>query len=341
MNKIFLFSTCCIVIVLNLHAQNTTNEGIDESNVHSQKEWFPIGAEWYYEWGNSMNSFMPIYKRQYFVEKDTVIEGKTCRIINGENNQYMGITKYIVYEENGIVYYYFNNGFRKIYDFSVNEGDTVEFEFLASVNYTSSELDTTLIVPCLIEKITSKFVNGIELKEVHASCSSTIYVYLGSWYPLPVFGNYQYLEKVGCESPGKAHEGFIPFIVNMGIALLPEETYRFRCYHDAEIDYMADWWKLQNKPCDYEFRVSNSTIDYSKKAIKVYPNPVIDRLTVSGEAGQTRKVTIVLYDAVGRVVMEKKEHLPCELFTGEMPQGIYYINIFDDTLLLTSKIIKL
>ena len=143
-------------------------------SVHSQREWFPIGAEWHFEWGHEWSHLFPSsvwpVHRYYVVEKDTVVEGKTCRLIrDGENN------KEIVYEENGCVYYYFNDKFRKIYDMTVNEGDVVEFEFKTLSKYSSNMLlDTTITVPCRIEKISSKIVDGVELKVIRSSYTVSV-----------------------------------------------------------------------------------------------------------------------------------------------------------------------
>ena len=52
-------------------------------DICSQGEWFPIGAEWYYEWRNTI---APVLKRHYVVEKDTLVNGKSCRLIRSKNN---------------------------------------------------------------------------------------------------------------------------------------------------------------------------------------------------------------------------------------------------------------
>ncbi len=89
--------------------------------MHSQVEMFPIGAEWHYEIGD----IQPPYGNYHhsIVEKDTIVAGKTGRLVVADNGN-----KEIVYEDSGRVYYFFKDKFRKIYDFNVKEGDTVEFE---------------------------------------------------------------------------------------------------------------------------------------------------------------------------------------------------------------------
>ena len=301
------------------------------TEVHSQTDWFPIGAEWYYEWAWPFPNDHPAFSRRYVVEKDTVVEGKTCQLICSE------ISKDIVFEENGIVYYYFNNKFRKIYDFTVKEGDVVEFEFKASYWPYDRLWDSTMIVPCTVETISSKFINGVELKEIHTSYAFDYETEPDNW--LPALGRYIYIEKVGSELPDySAFFGseFIPYV-----SFDPGWTYhRLRCYHDSEVEYITEWWQLQNKPCDYDI-VSNIIINNMKEEIIIFPNPVNDILKVSGVSGIARETTIVLFDATGKLVFKKKEHIPCDIHTGHLAPGIYYIHILDGTVLLTTKFIKL
>jgi hypothetical protein len=109
------------------------------------------------------------------------------------------------------------------------------------------------------------------------------------------------------------------------------------------IDYITDWWLLQDKPCDYSYHpLSNTMIDNSKADIRMYPNPVNNRLTISSESGIKDEVTVIIYDTTGKLVIKKKEHIPCEINTGHLVSGLYYILIFDSKQCLTSnKFIKL
>jgi hypothetical protein len=167
-------------------------------NDFEEKEWFPIGAEWFYEDGNDM----ALIHRHFFVEKDTVVNEKNCKIISGDEN------KEIVYEENECVYYLFNNKFRKIYDFNVQQGDIVEFEFKTSFNYLNNpQMDSTLIIPCAIKKVMTKNVNGVELKEIHAYVDN--YYGPGNDWDIPLSERHIYSELIGSEFPGMLGVEFI------------------------------------------------------------------------------------------------------------------------------------
>lgn len=271
-------------------------------------EWFPVGAKWHYESGNT-SPLNPVYSHHFIVEKDTVIEGKTCRLISGDN------TKNAVYEENGCVYYFFNDKFRKMYDFSVDVGDVVDLEFKVYMS-SHGKFDTTLIIPCYVEKVISKFINGMELKEIHTSYS--IDIELSPDDLINQAGQFIYLEKVGCERPGLIGGEFIPHIGS--IVQVPEYYYELKNYYDPYMEY-----------------VSNIPLYKSNSAIKIYPNPVKDRLTISNEIGEIQnEVLISIYDMAGRVVLKKRNFIPCELNLKHLVSGIYFIRIMNDTECLMS-----
>ena len=139
MKKRNLLLPMLLILAIGFSYCNKNGEKPEEPEEPKIK-WFPIGATWCYKFNGHP------YTRQavYTVEKDTVVDGIVCQIIRSENSID------IVYEENGRVYYYYNNKFRKIYDFNVNVGDIVEFEFI------SRFLDTTL-VSCQCFKVVNNY----------------------------------------------------------------------------------------------------------------------------------------------------------------------------------------
>ncbi len=295
--------------------------------VRSQIEQFPIGAEWHYEIGD----MQPPYGKYHHsvVKKDTVVAGKTCRLVVANNGK-----QEIVYEDSGRVYYHFKDKFRKIYDFNVEEGDTVEIEYKTRSEIFPYELDSTLILPFVVKKVSTKNINDIQLKKISA--------YNGYYESNNhEYWRYEhvYIEKVGIENLD-LFEVEVIFPVCPGCPVILEHYTQLRCYNNSDIDYTTDWWVNagQGKPCDYKFDVSN-TVE-KKTQIKFTPNPIKDELTISGKYSQ--KVTIVIYDATGQIVLNMHENLPCKMNLQHLVSGIYYIRIFDNkTYLISEKIIKL
>jgi len=291
---------------------------------HAQVEWFPIGATWYYQFGNAgwNERLLPTLT----VEKDTVIDGRNARVVRSAE------TEDIVYENDGRVYYYFQGKFRKIFDFNVNVGDTVEFEF-RTVNRNVSEwnLDTTIVLPMLIEEVSTRIIDGMELREI-----SAYYVYEGvnsAW----AFHHF-YIEKIGVEFSSIQH-GIFP--VAPGWVIKPEDDTRLRCYRDNNIEHIADWWARRGLPCDYNPHSSIRQPE-TNQDIVLHPNPVQNVLTISAKTEILQEVNISIHDATGKVVFEKNAHLPFELNVEHLQSGIYFVRIFDESTkrLTSNKFIK-
>ena len=290
------------------------------SPVYSYTEWFPLGAKWYYHSENTTAG--NIQSHLFTVEKDTIVDGKNCRLVCGKN--YADI----VYEENGCVYYYFNKKFRKIYDFNVNEGDIVEFEF-KTINTDIPEwwlntFDTTIVLPMEIESITTRIVDGVELREISA-------FYINDTPEAYWTYRHKYLEKIGVEHT-ELMDGIFP--VHPGGATVASVLF-MRCYHDPNIEYVSDRWKNENKPCDYEMN-SIENIDTNNGVI-LYPNPFDNKIFVSASNGGT----IEIIDISGKVVYSwELSNGINEISTNRLFKGFYLVKIQQAGNIQTFKIIK-
>ena len=195
-------------------------------------KWFPVGATWCYEYSGRPDR---IRQAVFTVEKDTVVDGRVCQIIRSENSTD------IVYEENGSVYYYFKDKFRKIYDFNVNVGDTVEFEFKA-VTYSPFHMDTTRVMPCRVLRISTILVNGVEIRKISTSCE---------WYSSVNYGH-EYYDKMGMLSTMSVAEGIFPTVYALSTA---DQLTNMHWYQDFDIEYVGvfsnrcvpDWWGVRFK----------------------------------------------------------------------------------------------
>ena len=324
--KPFIKLTVLFVIICTFATQN--------NYTYCQAKFAPIGAQWYYKYiEKTQSGVLKYYNIQFTSEKDTIIEGKTCRIIRGNYLKSGGIPySEIIYEENGIVYYYFNNQFRKIFDFTVEEGDTVEFEFKGHSNY-SSVFDTTSIVQCLIEKIELITIDDIVLKKIFAKSLLDSFSTTG-------YFNHIYYEKIGNEV---IDWNFFTVLNPPG---LEDYSLRLNCYNDTDIHYTANWWQLENKPCDFSGTITsiNEKEDISNP-IQIFPNPAQDKLNIQFvENFNIGQITITVYDIMGKIVFEK-EYLSEPLISVDVQNliaGCYFLKINNKTnIVLTNKFIKL
>ena len=88
-------------------------------------------------------------------------------------------------------------------------------------------------------------------------------------------------------------------------------------------------------PVEVEFKdngITSQTADaaYTENDIKLYPNPVMDRMMISFQKQMPESCTLYIYDAAGRLVWVQKnlEHHDVISFAIQ-PEGIYTYNIFD------------
>ena len=219
------------VMVLSFAAITAGCSDYDEG--YSHVDWFPMGAEWRY--ANCPDVFF------FTVVKDTLVAGRRCRLIEGRRRRGSideKISEEIVYEKNGKVYYYFKNKFRKIFDCDVKFGDVVDFEFKTSDVINDDDvidnLNTTIVLPCRIEKIEIKMIDGVLLKEFSAR-----YIYNGTDPNLYFEYLHVYREKVGSESVGRA-DGIFPISPDRSIY----PAYLFWNYKDYQIEYFRHGWSV-------------------------------------------------------------------------------------------------
>ncbi len=83
-------------------------------------------------------------------------------------------------------------------------------------------------------------------------------------------------------------------------------------------------------------------VDYN---LKVYPNPVIDEITISGILKSQEKVFIQLVDVEGKIVRNWTDKtLPFNVSGDEFPSGTYFISVLlekDRSVFKTFKLVKI
>jgi hypothetical protein len=285
----------------------------------SQMEFAPIGAEWYYclpdpESGNPLASY-----EKFVVKKDTTIEGKTCKIIESQHSSE------IMYEENGKVFYRFRNNFKLIYDFTANEGDTIEFEF-KSHSANSYIIDTTYQVFCLVTKVEPEIIDNKKIRRFFTSVIKHDSLNHVLW---PKYYNYQ--EKIGFE---------YEFIYTIPIPSV-DGQHTLRCYQDSDVHYATAWWKLIDKPCDYEYLTLTNQV--STMEWNVFPNPASDKLTIlQNQNTPYEQFRIKLSDCSGKILNESFLNLgEHNIEISTLPKGLYFLFIFNDSNYKSFKIIKI
>lgn len=221
--------------------------------VFSQEEFAPIGAEWYYNYRESMDGPETGY---YLLKsiKDTTIDSKVCRILSHTLMNSKGISmnkgESILYEdvkENRIYRYLFGN-FYLLYDFTKTTGDTI----IVKEPYSETQYDSIITV-----------VDSVGIETVAEN------IQLKVLYVRPVEGRkYDFQGKI-VEKIGNLHYLF-PFnqLDCDGGCPLP-----LRCYNDDQISFVSHEPYAMQVPCDYIYpEIMNEFAPIGAKWYFNYPN---------------------------------------------------------------------
>jgi hypothetical protein len=266
-------------------------------------EFAPVGAEWYYIDGHRF-PYTPLF--HYVVSGDTIIENQSCKIITVYSvDSNMVKETLIIKNDQGKVYYLFNNEFYLIYDYTANIGDTLNLTWRYQTQWNQAT-DSIFLFSCKVQNIIDIEIDGQILKEYLTVSLS------GSG--IEMF-NYNYIEKVGNQ---------YEFIETKRDFDETADVYRLlRCYIESELTIKADWWKTTNLPCDYLPSVNIS--EYNQDNQYIYPNPFYSSFSISLKD----KGMLFIKDIFGRIVYQSEVQEGDNIIDppASLSSGIYFIEL--------------
>jgi len=277
------------IIVLNIIALLIVTIGFSQS--------FPLkSSKWYYaNAGGTMppNTTLTIYG----YEKDTIINDTLGRKLNND---------LVFYSRNDSVFYYNveQYKFELIYDFSANEGDTIE------LCAPSSELSDLKSFKVIIDAINDEEYDGVTLKKYHTISINSDFRFEKDFY----------MERIGA----------IYFLPVFGYSI-PESDY-LKCYEDSSILI-----NYSNIPCDS--LIGNLIHINERGDLVIHSDPengIIEIQSIGKE-----ELVIELSDISGRLVYSKRHDLDKTIIDiSSLETGIYLIRVrLRDKLIATEKII--
>lgn len=290
--------------------------------INAQK-WFPIGATWYYNYipsdageleneGKDYNHYFT-----YEVEKDTVIEGKTCQkliskyyrseteIINWES-------QYVRYDEDSNkVYHYWDNEFHMLYDFTLSVGDTFRttlYSYPHKYFYIEFGDNGQCNVDFLVDSIFYKAIDDTLYKSYGLKFNDTLMTHSGF---------YGYTEKIGVVSLFFGCVELGPIFTDE----FPNSPYGpLRCYQDNEVYYVND---TRWNSCDYLNSVNKASIENPFLIIK------LDKKEYLIKSDNMEEFKFSIYDTKGSLLSSKKGMTKKTQFRLDK-SGIYFIIISDN-----------
>lgn len=240
-----IFLICISFISQQLQAQN---DGV---------EWAPLGATWHYE---VRYPFSPVVNCLAMeVIKDTIIDGITARFIEGKLYQFEKDTipatdvydqgNIILHQKGDSIYYYRENKFELLYDFSLEVGDTMDIVTPApyDLNYVSDTM-----IQMVVDSVGEVVVGNDTLRK-------QVFRMLRKFDSNYGFGG-THIEKIGN----------LYFLLPVDDLLcdvfcpLP-----LRCYQDSSLFYKQ--WEVD---CDATYLMTSTQNNISLPEIHLYPNPI-------------------------------------------------------------------
>lgn len=295
-------------------------------------EFAPVGAEWYYSYGNIFTTGYIHIK----AVKDTVIDGTECVKLEKREHGYSmdpwGIgpglysgksrTEYVTSTKNK-VYLYRNQTFNLWFDFDAEVGDSWPIPPPYNVGEMISDTAGFLIV----EAKGTEVINGKELRYIDvidregSEWGYGDYLYGQSPYTVRI---YERIGPIGCYLFPETH-----WVADAN------EGGLFRCYEDEEIGHVS----VFPYNCDYINPEYQAVVEQENDRMEVFPNPAEESVGIS--IPSNTPFVVKLYDSMGRMtrVFEGKEFFLTISLDG-LPSGLYFLSCDAETNTFSTRLIK-
>ncbi len=278
------------------------------TEVTAQKEFAPLGSEWYYSKVEDWNPPDEGYVK-FTTIKDTTINDKPTRIIervyynsNGETENW---TDEYIHQSGDTVFYFRDGEFRILFNFSLEKGDTMQF-YSDDFNPCGSVEKIGFVV---IDSLYMQTINEIALKTFLCSPTEN-----SPWE------YYRIAEGIG------HYSGFYPRFNNTcDIQDFIPEIGELRCYSDNELGFVNIW----NNPCDtiidYKVFIDDLKVD---NYFTIYPNPSDQILQIKSNNADELIRAIEIYSMNGQIILKKYiQKINCTIDLSSILAGIYLIKI--------------
>ena len=288
--------------------------------------WCPPGAQWHYRVSVPFHYHFQDGYIQLNYAGTLTLGGQNCTQLSGT---YYGVRAWVgtfggtvipnyvnvaTYESNKVIYAY--NQSTSSFDTLVNFNATIGDVWLGYREGSGCEFPPPLVS---VLDTSHVIINGQTLKTVSVSIT---YSTSGSVSSLII-------EKIG-----PIHEFMIPH----------ENCHMHGLYYGDFVCYSDPNFQLYKKPgyvfpCDFN-TVGNEESNTKDSRFNIFPNPVEDKLRLEYYQ-EGRDMSYVLVDVFGKVQLNKKLNGPESLDLKDLKEGVYFLLLYDQTKLLsTKKIVK-
>lgn len=277
----------------------------------TQIEFAPIGAEWYYSQYESYNPPQVHYIKHTCI-KDSTIIGKRVKVLQKTKFKYGGVTVNLGYEylhQSGDTIFYWKSGkFHVLYNFSLSKGDSI----LLYSEMPNQCLDKTPYGWSRIDSVYFDTINNHHLKAYYS-----VHKKASVWG----FDSFPIIEKIG------STQYLLPQNAFCGIMDGEPQIGHLRCYSDPEIGN----FQYDNVPCDMITSWPDSFTQLNTNSLfTLYPNPVVDELTIEYNEAWDTRFNLDLFDLSGKLVNSRTFCPGAKIDLSYLHQGLYSIIIYNN-----------
>ena len=306
---------------------------IFHNNILAQNDFAPIGAKWTYE-----APWCPLWDHCWYytleATKDTTIANQNARLLKYTKYTVDGIepipeADLIMYGDEDKVYYYLDDHFELLYDFSAQVGDTVSVKLghPLNLNFYSAggtpQTDSCAIVPYQIDSTSTMTINNELLRvqyvsyvtnDVCWSFRNPIVEKMGTLGCCGIFGNECNLVLAGVHG-------------------------ELRCYEDENFAF-----NQSDVDCDYIFIPSNANKEIVElNASYFYPNPTMANIHISCPILNKEEVEVNIFDVSGTLIYSNIQYLlpDQEIDISINDTGVFYVRITSKDKIYTGEFVKM
>lgn len=266
--------------------------------------WAPEGAVWHYNYSNETTSgYLKIES-----VGDTIIEDKTCRILQKTRVSNNGFSSDIdtvdygreyMYQEDNVVYRYKLGQFYVLYDFAASVSDSWIISSSEDIEFLC---DTIGVV--IADSVSNINLNGLDLNTVFLNFPDSANWIMYGW---------------AYERIGHLHYMFPEPTCIMDYY----EGGSLRCYYDPEFGL----YKTDTTDCEYIYMATAVDEQLVNNQYEIYPNPVSSVLSIKNESPVKMK-TIELVGLYGNVVYKLTSNKSAEeIDVRGLSKGCYILRI--------------
>jgi hypothetical protein len=283
------------------------------SNLNAQN-FAPLNAKWYFQdYSINSNELVSFYKAS--VDRDTIIENRYTTILSLTIDSIsISQADILINEQGNKVYFYEDGVFKLLFDFNLNVGDTLVFNFPKNCQYYDITCgyipkdSITQFSKVRIDSISQEIIGSEYLDVFHTSIVESSTNEYSNWHLN------QIIERIGSLNGIFGHSAMQCLGGNWG---------HFRCYSDSLITYQA-----AIEDCDYSTSIND--IKLQQTEIVLYPNPATKSISFRSHFQENFEMKI--YNHIGQCVfsnlIESKDKNEIQTIEINLQNG-YYIASFN------------